>query len=383
MKNGVERRLFVAATSQNDGKTTCTLGLIKALRSHAESVGFIKPVGQRYVVVDGLHVDEDTLLIQKACGLSCPLKAMSPIAIERDFTRRFLDNPESMLPELENAIRTSFAVAAEGNDLVVIEGTGHAGVGDVFDLCNARVAQMLKARVVIVTGGGIGRPVDEVAVSRCLFERAEVPVIGVIANKVLPEKLEQSRCYLSRAFARKGLPVLGVMPFVPRLTWPTVGRVAESLHAEVLNAPGFLSNEIAEILIGAMTPHHALNYLVDKALLVVPGDRDDIVLAAVTTDLLREEMELSGIVLTGGLRLSPQTMELVTRTHVPVLAVDCATYEAAARIHDTVVKILDTDEEKISIATALVRDHVDLDALWHALEGDLTPGPPPCHPNPA
>lgn len=381
MKNGVERRLFVAATSQNDGKTTCTLGLIKALRGRAQSVGFIKPVGQRYVEVDGLHVDEDTLLIQKACGLACPLKAMSPIAIERDFTRRFLDNPEGILPELHNAIRTSFALAATGNDLVIIEGTGHAGVGDVFDLCNARVAQMLKAKVVIITRGGIGQPVDEVAVSRCLFEKAEVPVIGVIANKVLPDKLEQTRHYLAKALARKALPLLGVMPYVPRLTWPTVGRVAESLGAEVLNAPRFLSNEIAEILIGAMTPHHALDFLVDKALLIVPGDRDDIVLAALTTDLLREDMELSGIVLTGGLRLSPQTMELVARTHIPVLAVECTTYEAAARIHDTVVKIADTDEEKIRIATALVRDHLDLDGLWRALEGDTVSCSRPCQPS--
>jgi BioD-like phosphotransacetylase family protein len=107
--------------------------------------------------------------------------------------------------------------------------------------------------------------------------------------------------------------------------------------------------------------------VLDKALIIVPGDRDDLVLAAVTTDLLRDDMELSGFVLTGGLRLAPQTMELVERTHIPVLAVEHSTYDAAAEVHDTIVKIRATEEGKIQTAVSLVREHVDLDGLWQAL----------------
>jgi hypothetical protein len=367
MRNGVERRLFVAATSQNDGKTTSTLGLIKAFRGRAASIGFIKPIGQRFVNVDGLEIDEDTVLIQKVCGLTCPLKDMSPIAVDRDFTRKFLDDPDALLPGLERAIRTSYAVAAAGNDLVVIEGTGHAGVGDVFDLCNARVAQMLDAKAIIVTRGGIGQPIDEVAVNRVLFEKAGVPVIGVIANKVRPDKLEQTRHYLTMAFARKGLRLLGTLPYVARLTWPTVRDIAQSLRAEVINAPQCLDNEVEEFVVGAMTPHNALKRVVDKSLIIVPGDRDDLVLAVVTTDLLRDDLQLAGVVLTGGLRLAPQTMELVERTDIPVLAGDWSTYDAAARVHDTIVKIRATEEGKIQTAMSLVREHVNLDELWRAL----------------
>ncbi len=100
---------------------------------------------------------------------------------------------KTFTPGLVDEIQQSFARIAAGNDLIVIEGTGHAGVGSVFDLSNAHVARMLHAKVVIVTLGGIGHPVDEVALNRCLFEREGVEVIGVIANKVLPAKLEQNR----------------------------------------------------------------------------------------------------------------------------------------------------------------------------------------------
>lgn len=137
MLNGIERRLFVAATSQNDGKTTCSLGFLEAFRAQKRSVGFIKPVGQRFVLVDGQTIDEDTVLIQQVCDLHCPLKDMSPVAIERNFTRKFIDDPAGIAPRLRHSIEASYAIAAKNNDLIIIEGTGHAGVGSVFDRWHA------------------------------------------------------------------------------------------------------------------------------------------------------------------------------------------------------------------------------------------------------
>jgi BioD-like phosphotransacetylase family protein len=116
-----------------------------------------------------------------------------------------------------------------------------------------------------------------------------------------------------------------------------------------------------------MTPNHCLTYAWDKTLLIVPGDRDDVVLAAVTMVLLRKEVELAGIVLTNGLQPQPETMDLVCRTDIPVLRVDAGTYDAAARTHDVLVKIRVADDEKINLATSLVRENVDLDRLWSLL----------------
>ena len=44
------KKIFIAATMQNDGKTTVSLGLIAALKKRFERIGFIKPIGQRYLV---------------------------------------------------------------------------------------------------------------------------------------------------------------------------------------------------------------------------------------------------------------------------------------------------------------------------------------------
>src|SRR5437773_8648012 len=198
MKNTTTPRVFIAATRQNEGKTTTSLGLLAAMQNVYPRIGYIKPVGQRFVEIEEQKIDEDTVLMDKVYGLNCPLGDMSPIAVEPDFTRKYLQssNREALIKKIEKA----FDRVAWERDIVLCEGSGHAGVGSVFDLSNAQVAKVLKAKVVIVSRGGIGKPIDEVALNQALFDKEGVEIIGVILNKVLAEKVD----YITE-FARRGL----------------------------------------------------------------------------------------------------------------------------------------------------------------------------------
>ena len=81
-----EKRLFVAATRQNEGKTTTCLGLLLNLKRQVRSLGFIKPVGQRYIEVGGVRIDKDAVLMDEVFHLHPLLKDTSPIAISTRFT---------------------------------------------------------------------------------------------------------------------------------------------------------------------------------------------------------------------------------------------------------------------------------------------------------
>src|SRR5881275_1824605 len=231
--NASTPRVFIAATRQNDGKTTTSLGLIAALQQHFPRVGYIKPVGQRFVEIEEHKIDEDTVLMDRVYRLNCPLVDMSPIAVEPDFTRKYLQssNNEALVEKIQNA----FDRVAWEKDFVLCEGSGHAGVGSVFDLSNARVAQLLAAKVIIVTQGGIGKPIDEVALNQALFEKEGVEIIGVILNKVLGKKIDYITEFARRGLKRKGLELLGVVPHQRILTQPTMELIREEFKAEVLN----------------------------------------------------------------------------------------------------------------------------------------------------
>src|SRR6186713_58987 len=154
MKNTTTPRVFIAATRQHDGKTTTSLGLIAALQKKFPRIGYIKPVGQRFVEIAEQKIDEDTVLMDEVYKLNCPLVDMSPIAVEPDFTRKYLQS--SNYDTLVRRIEKAFDRVAWEKDFVLCEGSGHAGVGSVFDLSNARVAKTLGCKAIIVSRGGIG-----------------------------------------------------------------------------------------------------------------------------------------------------------------------------------------------------------------------------------
>src|SRR3990172_1566473 len=110
-----QKRIYIAATRQNQGKTLTSVGLIFALKKRLGRIGFIKPVGQRYVEVDGHKIDEDSVLVSEVCDLDCELQAMSPVAVEGGFTARYIDQPS---PEtLISQILGSFEKISKDKDL--------------------------------------------------------------------------------------------------------------------------------------------------------------------------------------------------------------------------------------------------------------------------
>jgi dethiobiotin synthetase len=206
LKNYTTPRIFIAATRQDDGKTTTSLGLTAVLRKRFQRVGYIKPIGQRYVDVDGLKIDEDSVLINDTYHPGLPLDAMSPIAVDAHFTRDYLDSADPA--KLEAKVEEAFNRAAWEQDFVVIEGSGHAGVGSVFDMSNARAASLLHSKAIIVSQGGVGKPIDEISLNLALFEKHQVEVVGVILNKVIADKIPELWPYAEKGLNRMGLPLL-------------------------------------------------------------------------------------------------------------------------------------------------------------------------------
>jgi BioD-like phosphotransacetylase family protein len=363
--NATTPRLFIAATRQNDGKTTASLGLIAAIQQRYPRVGYIKPVGQRFVEIEEQKIDEDTVLMDSVYRLNCPLVDMSPIAVEPDFTRKYLQSSNN--ETLVKKIRKAFDRVAWEKDFVLCEGSGHAGVGSVFDLSNAQVAHILGAKVVIVTQGGIGRPIDEVALNQALFEKEGVEIIGVIINKVIGTKIEYVTDFARRGFKRKGLELLGVLPYQPILCSPSVALIREELHAELLSDSPGLDGLVEDVVVGAMGPQNAMSHFKRGVLLITPGDREDIILAACTSLDAQSDQRLAGMVLTGNLRPNSSMLKVIRAMPIPVLLTVEDSYQVASKVHDLTVKTRPADAGKISLIRDLIAKNVNVDKILSSL----------------
>jgi BioD-like phosphotransacetylase family protein len=361
------KRVFVAATRMNDGKTTTCLGLFAALQSLYPRVGFIKPIGQRFVEVQGHQIDEDSVLLDTIYNVHVPIESMSPVAVDGTFTRRFLKNPGPMLADLEDRICRAFDRVSWEKDFTLIEGTGHAGVGSIFELSNARVAKLLRAKVILVTPGGIGRPVDEIALNKALFDKFGVEVAGVILNKVDPAKIPVITEYAGLGLERLGVPLLGVLPVQEMLSAPNLSQVAEEISGRWLNAPEAGRRErIRRVIVGAMTARGIVDYLQPGVLIITPGDRDDIVLAAVSSARLSDDKTIAGLILTNDTVPSPKLLELLSQTRIPVIAAKEESFTITSKIHGMTVKTQPRDTDKIPVIKRLITEHVDLNKLLAA-----------------
>ena len=365
LKNTTTPRVFIAATRQNDGKTTASLGLLAALQNVYPRIGYIKPVGQRFVEIEEQKIDEDTVLMDRVYQLNCPLVDMSPIAVEPDFTRKYLEssNYDALVQRIQNA----FDRVAWEKDFVLCEGSGHAGVGSVFDLSNARVAKLLAAKVVIITQGGIGKPIDEISLNQALFEKEGVEVIGVILNKVLGKKIDSITEFARRGLERKGLQLLGVVPHQPILSQPTMDLIREELNGELLNNTDELHNAVEEVLIGAMGVQNALHLFKKGVLIITPGDREDIILAVATTLSGEDDGGLAGMILTRNLKPSKEARKVIGKMPFPVLAAADDSYDVASKVHDLIVKTRPDDTQKIELIRDLIAQHVDVKKILDAL----------------
>merc|ERR1712060_868046 len=106
------------------------------------------------------------------------------------------------------------------HDFVVVEGTGHCGVGTVIGYSNAKVAATLGLDVILVANGGVGSTFDELALNVMACRAENVHVKGVIINKCVPAKCAEVSRYLQLASSRLGwdLPVLACVPAAEGLT---------------------------------------------------------------------------------------------------------------------------------------------------------------------
>ncbi|MEY2600086.1 MAG: hypothetical protein RLZZ142_2345 [Verrucomicrobiota bacterium] len=361
--NTATPRIFVAATEQNDGKTTTCLGLFAALQKRLGRIGYIKPVGQRFVSVDGMKIDEDSVLIEQTYQVHTPLDAMSPIAIEPDFTRRYIE--EANHDNLVRRIQNSFDRSAWEKEFVIIEGSGHAGVGSVFDLSNAKVAKVLQSKVILVTRGGIGRPVDEIALNKALFEQAGVEVVGAIVNKVIPSKFETVREFAGRGLGRLGVELLGCIPEDPVLAKPTLGQICKTIKGRFLHGSERSRRQVKKVVIGAMSTARVTEHFAPGTLIVSPGDREDILLAALSScdSLAAEPHRLSGIILAGDILPDSPLLEQVRRSSLPVIGSPLDSYTIASSIHSMTIKTLPGDREKIDKIQSLIESEVRIERL--------------------
>lgn len=341
-------RLLVVPTGQGVGLTSVVLGIVRALQRLGVPVAFYKPLASS-------SDDRTVALVRETTSLKPP-DPMLPAELER------------LLGEGDDA-RVLEAVVAGAESLVadvtVIEGLVKVDGTDYAARLNVAMAHALDAELVWVAAAKPGESAAKVADNIDIAARA----YGVhderccILNRVSGFSTEAQLAELTAALQHENFHPLGIIPYRDELTHPRVKELVTELGAEVLEQGDWDRRRIRKIVLCASWVRHAHKAFDHGALIITPGDRDDIVLAASLASL--RGTQLAGLLLTGGRRPDPGVLGLCRQAFdagLPLLSVASDSFTTATRVHDMSPQVPSDDRQRAQLVMDTVAGY--LDAQW-------------------
>jgi phosphate acetyltransferase len=361
----MERKIFIASTERRSGKSVITIGLMSALQGIIPSVGYMKPIGQRFA--EGGKFDEDAILVRDIFDLKDPLDSINPstmLEAQEDKDRMF------------EKVFDSYKTISSGKDMVIIEGTDYTSTISAleFDI-NAELAHNLLAPVLLVASGyrrSLEEIVQTVAEVTESFRAMNCNFLGVVVNRLDSASFSRDTDQLRSMFKSRGITLFGALPPHPTLSKPRLSEVAERLGAKIVYQGDDLSKVVTDIKILAMTAENMLKYVgnIDGYLLITPGDRDDTILTAMAAQRSVFYPRFSGLLLTGGLVPGPNVRKLFkgqADVGLTILSVPDDTYQTALKVTEVSGELIKEDREKIELVNQLVDVHVDISGIYKRL----------------
>jgi len=353
--------LYIATTEPYCGKSLVSLGITELLLRRTNKIGIFRPViGNSSAQERNKNID---LLLSH---FDLNLKYEDTYAfLRREVTDllaqdRYDDVLDRIIAKYKALERTCDFMLCIGSDL-------QGGAAPLeFDF-NADVAKNLGCPVLIVTSAAdrdVTTVVNAVHVTLDAFLERGCQVAGMVVNRAEMDSFVELRIALRRELPAENI-VLSVIPAHKILSSPTIKEVAQQLNCEILYGRDQLDKLAYRYLVIAMQLENYLPHLSENALLITPGDRSDVILSALQAHQSQCYPQISGILLSGGLKPPASVARLLDGLPgmVPILSVQTDTYDTAARVSTVRSYITAESQAKIDLSLELFEEFVDTRGL--------------------
>lgn len=387
---------FLAASGVESGLTSISLGVFRALDRRGIRVGFCKPISQEAIIAG--EVDPSISLVSSTTGF----KPVAPISLEE--AERYVrnDQMDNLMEKIVGQVRTH----ADEVDVMVVEGLLPTESQSFPNRINRSIVTALSAEVILVNAmksASIEELKDSLEMAASLYGGWQSPnVIGCILNKMQALDLDTStktvkvhgtshddrpskqmsaadfsalkkqikeECPL---FADGSFELIGCVPWNPDLPSFRVSDVARHLHAEIINEGDINSRRVKSVALCARNLSHILHIFHAGRLLVAPSDRIDVLLTAALATM--DNIPLSGIVLTGGMELSDDVLDMCRpafKQGLPVLSVETDSFVTATELSRMRNYIPGDDIERFNTTLDFVARHLNVSSLESRVASEL------------
>jgi len=356
----MNKAIYIATTEPSSGKSIVALGLFQMLLGKGAKVGYFRPI-----IGDSKNKKTDNHIETIRTFFGLDFNAESAYAYTRNEVT-ILRN-EGKIDEILDTIIKKYKAIESKNDFVIVEGTDFSGESYAFELdANVFISKTLGIPVIIV-GQGEGKSIEEIIGALHMaydsFRDKEVQVVGLVANKVDKKYLNIIKSGLKKNLHKDVL--IDVIPNISLLSHPTIKEIADYLDADLLIGEAYLNNLVGDFVAGAMQLRNFLTHLKENCLVVMPGDRADLLLATLQANSSSNYPKVAGIILTGGLKPERSVLSLIKglSSVVPILSVKEGTFFIINKVGSIKSQIYAENIDKIRASLNAFNKYVNVDAL--------------------
>lgn len=352
--------IYVVATEPYSGKSVISLALVDFLLRKTSRVAVFRPIIRS---IEKKDKNIDLLLSYFNLNQTYEETFAYTMRQATDLLGR------GKYDEIVDTIFQKFKALENRYDFIVCIGSDFLGEGAAFEFdMNATVAHNLGTPILLLSSAN-SRTVDEVVsaveVSLDSFvHEHDCQTLGVIVNRAAPDKIDELYHALTTQLDHD-TEVLAVMPENDLLDQPTIREIADALNAEILYGVNQLHRHARSYLIAAMQLQHYLPHVSEDALVITPGDRVDVILGTLQAHRSRNYPQVSGILLTGGMKPDESMSNLLDGLNglVPILSVEADTFQTAAQVGAIHSYMTRDNHAKIDASLNLFRRHINQAAL--------------------
>ncbi|MEI7735196.1 MAG: phosphate acetyltransferase, partial [Ferruginibacter sp.] len=352
--------IYIASSDSLSGKSLVALGLMNMLSGKTKKIAYFKPVINDY---DNNSKDNHIETIAAHFGLTTAYEDM--FAFTKDEVLRY--RSEGNTAFVIDKIITKFKKLEETHDFVLVEGSDFLGEGVSFEFdANIAIAKNLGIPVVL-TLNAAGHDVEDIANSLLSsyqsFNAKEVQILSAVVNKVDPAITEELDKVLAKRLPKDIL--YSLIPLNKNLNNPTMKEITESVNGKILFGENALANQVDHEIVGAMQLRNCLTRLKENTLVVMPGDRADLIVAILQANISKNYPKVAGMILTGGLEPEEPIIKLIEglQNVIPIVLVETGTFETVTLVGNTKSRIYADNKSKIELAINTFDKYIDTKAF--------------------
>ena len=346
--------IYILPTQPRCGSLVVAIGLMEMLKARYQRVAFFCPI----LSIEGGEEEEIDFMLQHF-GLDIQASLCRGFEV-REYLEAYDEGREERLCE---ALISKVTHLYQEYDFVLIKGSPPSAFASMIasDL-NLKIAKNLSTSLICVLSAK-DKSLETLLQERHIIQEA------ITSHGCLHLATFINRCEtplwetLTDFLQNSATSSLYLLPEIAQLNTPTLQLIQKALNATiVLGEPKQLQRLVLGKKIAGMGVENYLSHIKTGDLVIVGGDRIDIIMATLISFYAKEYPNVAGIILTGGITLSASIMALLesfSSIVVPILSVDLESYATVLALEKVVVRIDVQSQNKILLAKGLFDNAVD------------------------